>query len=134
MDKLSIIIILYSVDKWSVVIFINFWASSPSCISEVWTGGPFMCGRQSTLGYMMRCSKQSTITITSLGQVVQFLNSKLYVQKRGPRLIRYFGRDKHSTMLISMVYLSISLILSGQEIQCKKYTCIFNVMCTSGLE
>ena len=37
--------------------------------------------RQSTLRYMIRCSKQSAITITSLGQVVQFLKSKLYVQK-----------------------------------------------------
>ena len=63
------------------IIFVNFWASSPSYISEVWTGGPFMCDRQSTLGYMIRCSKQSTITITSLGQVVQFLKRKLYVQK-----------------------------------------------------
>ena len=40
-----------------------------------------MCDRQSTLGYVIRCSKQSTITITSLGQVVQFLKSKFYVQK-----------------------------------------------------
>ena len=40
-----------------------------------------LCDRQSTLRYMIRCSKQSAITITSLGQVVQFLKSKLYVQK-----------------------------------------------------
>ena len=45
-----------------------------------------LCDRQSTLRYMIRCSKQSAIKITSLGQVVQFLKSKLYVQK-GPRLI-----------------------------------------------
>ena len=30
---------------------------------------------------MIRCSKQSAITITSLGQMVQFLKSKLFVQK-----------------------------------------------------
>ena len=40
-----------------------------------------LCDRQSTLRYMIRCSKQSAITITSLGQVIQFLKSKLYVQK-----------------------------------------------------
>ena len=39
------------------------------------------CDRQSTLRYVIKCSKQSAITITSLGQVVQFLKSKLYVQK-----------------------------------------------------
>ena len=40
-----------------------------------------LCDRQFTLRYMIRCSKQSAITITSLGQVVQFLKSKLYVQE-----------------------------------------------------
>ena len=40
-----------------------------------------MCDRQSTLRYMIRCGKQSTITITPLGQVVQFLKCKLYVPK-----------------------------------------------------
>ena len=40
-----------------------------------------LCDKQSTLRYVIRCSKQSAITITSLGQVVQFLKSKLCVQK-----------------------------------------------------
>ena len=40
-----------------------------------------LCDRQSTLRYMIRGSKQSAITITSLGQVVQFLKSKLYLKK-----------------------------------------------------
>ena len=40
-----------------------------------------MCDMQSTLRYIIRCGKQSTIIITSLGQVAQFLKCKLYVQK-----------------------------------------------------
>ena len=40
-----------------------------------------MCDWQSTLRSMIRCGKQSTITITSLGQVAQFLKCKPYVQK-----------------------------------------------------
>ena len=41
-----------------------------------------LCDRQSTLRYMIRCSKQSAITITSLhGTSGSVLKSKLYVQK-----------------------------------------------------
>ena len=75
------------------------------------------------------------MTVSSLGQMVQFLKSKLYVQKWFHDYC-YFGCDKRSTMLISIKWFItvIYLILSGQTTQYKKYTCIYNVMSTSGLE
>ena len=62
-----------------------------------------MCDRQSILRYMTRCGKQSTITSTSLGQMIQFLKCKLCVQKCSMTNMLP-GCDKDSTMLISMIY------------------------------
>ena len=79
------------------------------------------------------CGKLSAITITSLGQVIQILKCKLCVQKRSmTNMLRRW--DKHSTLLYLWFIIVISLILSVQAIQCKKYNYIFNMMCTSSLE
>ena len=67
---------VYSEDKWSVVIILLIFGQVAPVIFQKYGQVVLLCDRQSTLRYMIRCSKQSAITKTSLGQVVQFLKSK----------------------------------------------------------